>query len=173
MSGGLILFLIFAFGSILSALLMVTRRNPVISVIYLIVNFFILAVMYLTLEAQFIAIIQILVYAGAIMVLFLFVIMLLNLGDERLLTVTNPKLSRRVMIVVGLCLAMLVQLVLPFYLQGTQSVEQIDSRAADLGTVESIGQALFTDFVFPFEVVSLLLLAAIVGAVVLAGRKFQ
>jgi NADH-quinone oxidoreductase subunit J len=173
MSGSLILFFILALGSILTALLMVTRRNPVISVIYLIANFFFLAVLYLTLEAQFIAIIQILVYAGAIMVLFLFVIMLLNLGDERSLSASNPKLSRRVMVVVGLCLAMLVQLALPFYLQGTQSVERMNSRAAEIGTVESMGQVMFTDFVFPFEVVSILLLAAIVGAVVLAKRKFQ
>lgn len=173
MTGDLILFLSLAFGSILTALLMITRRNPVLCVIYLIANFFFLAVIYLTLQAQFIAIIQILVYAGAIMVLFLFVIMLLNLGDERSLEMITAKLNRRIIIVVGVCFAMLVQLVLPFYLQGTQSIGEASSRAAEIGTVELMGQALFTDFVFPFEIVSILLLAAIVGAVVLAKRKFQ
>lgn len=173
MSGSLLLFLILALGSILTALLMITRRNPVVSVIYLIANFFFLAVLYLTLQAQFIAVIQIIVYAGAIMVLFLFVIMLLNLGDEHLLNGINPKRNRRVLIAAGLCVAMLIQLVLPFYVQGTQEVEHMSSRAADAGTVESMGQVLFTDFVFPFEVVSILLLAAIVGAIVLAKRNFQ
>jgi NADH-quinone oxidoreductase subunit J len=166
----MILFFILAAGSIFTALLMITRRNPVMSVIYLISNFFFLAVIYLTLSAQFIAIIQILVYAGAIMVLFLFVIMLLNLGSEHQ---PGEVVNRKKFIVIGLCTAMLVQLVLPFYVQGTQNLNSPSLRAAEVGTVESMGQALFTDYVFPFEVVSVLLLAAIVGAVVLAKKKFE
>ena len=156
----LVFFLVLAFGSIITALLMITRRNPVMSVIYLIANFFFLAILYLTLYAEFIAIIQILVYAGAIMVLFLFVIMLLNLGSEHQLV---EVFDRKKFIVIGLCLAMLVQLVLPFYLQGAHTLDKPSSIASELGTVESMGKILFTKYVFPFEVVSILLLAAIVG----------
>lgn len=170
LNGDMILFLILAIGSITTALLMITRRNPVMSVISLIANFFFLSVIYLTLSAQFIAIIQILVYAGAIMVLFLFVIMLLNLGSERQLA---DGFDRKTFMTVGVCVAMLVQLILPLYLQGTQGIGNQSVQAAELGTVESMGKALFTDFVFPFEVVSVLLLAAIVGAIVLAKKKFH
>lgn len=170
MNSDLLFFSLLAFGSIFTALLTITRRNPVMSVIFLIANFFFLAVLYLTLYAQFIAIIQILVYAGAIMVLFLFVIMLLNLGSEQQLV---EVLDRKKFIVIGLCMAMLVQLVLPLYLQPTHTLDKPGAVATEMGTVESMGKVLFTTYAFPFEVVSVLLLAAIVGAVVLAKKKFQ
>ena len=164
-----ILFSIFATGGILSAILMVTRRNPIISAIYLIGNFFCLAGIYLTLEAQFIAVVQILVYAGAIMVLFVFVIMLLNLGDEQRL---RDEFTWKKAIAGGLGIGVLVELVSLFLLH-TKSPALDTARAAQLGTVESIGRVLFTQYLFPFEVTSLLLTVAIVGAILLAKKKID
>jgi NADH-quinone oxidoreductase subunit J len=164
-----ILFYIFAFGGIVSALLVVTRRNPIISAICLIVNFFCLAALYLTLHAQFIAVIQILVYAGAIMVLFVFVIMLLNLGDERSL---RDGLSWKKMIAAGVGFGVLMELIYIFINpSGTQTIEM--TRATNIGTVEAIGRVIFTQFLFPFEVTSLLLTATIVGAIVLAKKNLD
>jgi len=164
-----ILFYIFAAGGILSALLVVTRRNPIISAIYLIVNFFCLAGMYLTLHAQFIAVIQILVYAGAIMVLFVFVIMLLNLGDERRL---RDGFTWKKVVAGGLSFGVLMELIYIIIMPtGTPSIDM--ERATNIGTVEAVGQVLFTRFLFPFEVTSLLLTAAIVGAVILAKKNLD
>jgi NADH-quinone oxidoreductase subunit J len=164
-----ILFYIFAFGAIASALLVVTRRNPIISAIYLIVNFFCLAGIYLTLHAQFIAVIQILVYAGAIMVLFVFVIMLLNLGDERSL---RDGFSWKKVVAGGFGFGVLMELIYLFMKpSGTQTIEM--TQATNIGTVEAIGRVLFTRFLFPFEVTSLLLTAAIVGAIVLAKKNLD
>jgi len=164
-----ILFYIFAFGGIVSALLVVTRRSPIIAAIYLIINFFCLAALYLTLHAQFIAVIQILVYAGAIMVLFVFVIMLLNLGDERSL---SDGFSWKKAAAAGFGFGILMELIYIFIKpNGTQAVDM--ARATNIGTVEAIGRVLFTQFLFPFEVTSLLLTAAIVGAIVLAKRNLD
>lgn len=164
-----ILFYLFAVGGITSALLVVTRRNPIISALWLIANFFCLAGIYLTLHAQFIAVIQILVYAGAIMVLFVFVIMLLNLGDERRL---RDGFSWKKVVAGGLGFGVLMELIYIFLMQtGSSSIDL--TRATDVGTVEAIGKQLFTRFLFPFEVTSLLLTAAIVGAIVLAKKKLE
>jgi NADH-quinone oxidoreductase subunit J len=164
-----ILFYIFGFGGIASALLVVTRRNPIIAAIYIIVNFFCLAGIYLTLHAQFIAVVQILVYAGAIMVLFVFVIMLLNLGDERSL---RDGFSWKKVVAGGFGFGVLMELVYIFIIpSGRQTIEM--TRATDIGTVEAIGRVLFTQFLFPFEVTSLLLTAAIVGAIVLAKKNLD
>ncbi|MGD0338415.1 MAG: NADH-quinone oxidoreductase subunit J [Bacteroidota bacterium] len=155
--------------AIASALLMVTRRNPVISVIFLILNFFCLAGLYLTLHAQFIAIVQIIVYAGAIMVLFLFVIMLLNLGNEDQL---REKIGWKKIVAIGLGVALALEVL---YIVGYQSrLAAVQSPGAvEIGTVESIGRVLFSEYLFPFEVTSLLLVAAIMGAIVLAKKKFE
>ena len=163
-----IVFYSLAVVSVGSALLMVTRRNPVIAALYLILNFFCLAGLYLTLQAQFIAVIHILVYAGAIMVLFLFVIMLLNLGDERKL---SDAISPKKIIAGGLSLALLLEL-LYIFATGTQRLPVYNAdQALQVGTVEYIGKQLFTKFLFPFEVTSILLLAAIIGAILLAKKK--
>lgn len=165
-----IVFYLLAGVSIGSALLMVTRRNPVIAALYLILNFFCLAGLYLTLQAQFIAVIHILVYAGAIMVLFLFVIMLLNLGDEKKL---SEAISLRKVIAGGLSLALLLELLYIVVFAGKDLPAYDVQKALEIGTVESIGKELFTKFLFPFEVTSILLLAAIIGAVILAKRKLD
>jgi len=150
--------------------MVITRRNPVISALFLILNFFCLAGLYLTLNAQFIAVIQVLVYAGAIMVLFLFVIMLLNLGDEERL---KEKLSFKRIFAAGLSFGLLLELV---YIVGFIDVPMPAgdfSKGVEIGTVEYIGEELFTTYLFPFEITSVLLLAAMVGAVVLAKRKMD
>lgn len=150
--------------------MMVTRRSPVIAALYLILNFFALGGLYLTLHAQFIAFIQILVYAGAIMVLFLFVIMLLNLGDEKKL---SEKISSKKIISAGLSFGVLMELM---YVLGVSKASLPPSqfaKATEIGTVENIGMQLFTTFLFPFEVTSILLLAAIVGAVIMAKKNLK
>ncbi|MGA2623626.1 MAG: NADH-quinone oxidoreductase subunit J [Bacteroidota bacterium] len=153
--------------AIASAILMVTRRNPIMSVLFLIVNFFCLALLYLALKAQFIAIIQILVYAGAIMVLFLFVIMLLNLKDER---TRNEKPGYTKIMAVALACVVLGELLVSIVVSGTSGPLAASPMAAQIGTVESIGKVMFSQYVLPFEVTSIVLLAAIVGVVVLAKR---
>ena len=164
----LVAFLILAAAAVVSAILMITRRNPVTSALYLVFNFFIIAVLYLFLRAQFIAIIQITVYAGAIMVLFLFVIMLLNLGDDRLV---KWKLTSGKSIAALLGIALLIETL--YFVIGFLPASQISPRSESMGTVESIGKALFSNYLFPFEMTSILLLAAIVGAILLAKKKFE
>jgi NADH-quinone oxidoreductase subunit J len=165
----LILFYMFSAGGVGSALLVITRRNPIYSALYLILNFFCLAGLYLILHAQFIAVIQILVYAGAIMVLFVFVIMLLNLGDEHGL---QDAFTWKKVFAGGLGLGVLIELIYAFMMQtGTTSIEA--AHVTNIGTVEAVGRVIFTRFLFPFEVTSLLLTAAIVGAIVLAKKKLD
>jgi NADH-quinone oxidoreductase subunit J len=156
--------------SVGSALMMVTRRSPVMSALYLILNFFALGGLYLSLHAQFIAFIQILVYAGAIMVLFVFVIMLLNLGDEKKLT---EKVSWKKIIGVGLSFGVLMELIFVLAFSKSSLPPSQFEKATDIGTVENIGMQLFTTFLFPFEITSVLLLVAIVGAVILAKKKLN
>lgn len=163
------LFLLFGIGAIATAIGTVTRRNPVAAAINLIAHFFMLAGLYLTLEAQFLAVLQILVYAGAIMVLVVFVIMLLNLGNEEAL---REEFTRRK--VLGVVVAAIFALQLAILLQGNPTgATALSPKAATLGTAESIGQVLFTQYLFPFEAISLLLLAALVGAIILAKRKVE
>ena len=164
----LIFFFLAAF-AVASAILMVVQRNPVMSAIYLIGNFFALAALYLLLQAQLLAVLQVLVYAGAIMVLVVFVIMLLNLGDDRSL-VDQIKLR----MLAGITLAGAFLLEMLYILTGLGidgETPALSAAAASIGTVEAMGTALFTTLVYPFEVTSLLLLAAIVGAVVLGRRR--
>jgi NADH-quinone oxidoreductase subunit J len=164
----LVVFLVLAVAAIASAVLMITRRSPVTSALYLVLNFFVIAVLYLLLRAQFIAIIQITVYAGAIMVLFLFVIMLLNLSEDSLF---KWRLTSAKSIAALLGIAMLVEVL--YFVMYFTSTSGISPKAESMGTVESIGKVLFKNYLFPFEITSLLLLAAIVGAILLAKKKFE
>jgi len=165
-----ILFFIFASTSIGSGIMVITRRNPVSSALYLVLNFFSLAGIYLTLNAQFIAVIQILVYAGAIMVLFLFVIMLLNLGDEERLA---EKISYAKMAGVGLSVGVFLEIVyIVGFSAGALPPGDIAHGAA-IGTIEAVGSVLFTSYLFPIEIVAILLLAAVIGAVILAKKNIE
>ena len=156
--------------SAFSAVMMIIQRNPVNSALYLILNFFCLAGLYLTLNAQFIAMVQVLVYAGAIMVLFLFVIMLLNLGDDKGL---REHLGFRTYAGLGISVAFVLELLYIFIFRSPESIHRQSPNAVDMGTVEYVGKVLFTKFLFPFEVTSLLLLAAIVGAIILAKKRIS
>lgn len=148
---------------------MILQRNPVMSAIYLIANFFCLAALYLLLRAQLLAVLQVIVYAGAIMVLVVFVIMLLNLGDEEHLT---ERFNVRKITGVVLSFGLLLEFAFIFGMPtSSPSAAGLSGHAADIGTVESMGHALFGKFLLPFEITSILLLAAIIGAVVLA-KKF-
>ena len=165
-----LLFYSLAIIAVVSAVLMITRRNPVLAAIYLVLNFFCLGGLYLTLNAQFIAVIQVLVYAGAIMVLFLFVIMLLNLGDEQRL---QEQLNVRKYIAVGLSIALLGELVyIVFDITDLLPPSQRE-KAIEIGTVQIIGKELYTRLLFPFEITAILLLTAIVGALILAKKRLE
>jgi NADH-quinone oxidoreductase subunit J len=149
-----------------SAMMVVLQRNPVMSAISLIANFFCIALLYLLLKAQLLAALQVVVYTGAIMVLVVFVIMLLNLGDEaRLAEKFDVKKIAGVVLATGL----LVEILYVFTADGVSAPRVV--RSEDVGTIEAMGAAMFTRFLLPFEVTSLLLLVAIVGAVVLARKR--
>lgn len=158
------LFYLIAFLSIFFSLLVIFSKNPVHSVLYLIVTFFTLTIHYVLLNAQFLAIVNFIVYMGAIMVLFLFVLMLLNLNED-----TEPMKSnvlKIVGVIAGMCL--LVTLVGSFKALHTSNPVILENP--NLGLVKNLGQVLFRDFLLPFEVSSLLLLAAMVGAILLAKK---
>ena len=165
-------FWFFAAVSVISAFLCITRRSPVASALWLVNTLFALAAIFILLDAHFIAALQVLVYAGAIMVLFLFVIMLLNLGRD---TGTDMLgwAGRIVMLAVGALLATEL-LVLARVVPDQQFALPAGALARiteEQGAVGAIAAPLFRDYLIPFEITSLLLLAAVVGAVVLAKRR--
>jgi len=154
-----------------AGLLCITRRSPVASALWLVVTLFALAAMYVLLDAQFIAALQVLVYAGAIMVLFLFVIMLLNLGRPGPSDMKGP-------VGVGIAALLAGTLLLQLRVLGhTAPPDAIQLPAGTMaalqqqGMIAAVGGPLYDAYLIPFEITSLLLLAAIVGAVVLAKRK--
>lgn len=166
-----VLFIIFATISAVSAVLMVTRPNPVISALFLVLNFCSLAGLYLTLNAQFIAVAQVIVYAGAIMVFFLFVIMLLNPDKEKRFFEHNTKIR---IFIVAIVTLVLVQIIYIIFLSGPSRVIISEvARRVETGTVENIGREMFTNYILPFEAAGYLLLAATIGALVLAKKKFE
>jgi NADH-quinone oxidoreductase subunit J len=156
--------------AIIAAVLMLVQRNPVFSAMYLILNFFCLAGIYLTLSAQFIAVIQILVYAGAIMVLFVFVIMLLNLGDD---TRIVEKFSYRNVLAIVLSFGLLLEVFYIFRRSGFSMPPANRDTAVAIGTVKAIGLQLYSSMLFAFEITAFLLLAAIVGALILAKKRID
>ena len=165
-------FWLFGILAILSALLCITRRNPVASALWLVVTLFSLAALFVLLDAQFIAVLQVLVYAGAIMVLFLFVIMLLNLGRPGPSDIKGP-LGIVVAVVLGV--ALLTQLLVVSRTTLPSAIQLPPGTVAAIqqqrGIVGAVATPLFDAYLVPFEIASVLLLAAIVGAVVLAKRK--
>ena len=163
-------FILLAVATTITAILVIVQRNPVASAIYLIITFFCLAGIYLLLNAQFIAFIHIWVYAGAIMVLFLFVIMLLNLEKEKKL-ITPHKLLKFFGVLLGAVL--LAQIGIVFHsvlLEGSKGNFPAE-KVTLLGNTQVVARLLFTDFLLPFEITSILLLVAIIGAIVLAKKQ--
>lgn len=165
-----ILFFLLAVTAIAAALGMLLSRNPVHSALWLVLNLICVAFLYLTLNAEFIGIAQILVYAGAIMVLFLFVIMLLNLAE--LPRVANFDARRTLAFVAGLGLLAVLTYTLAAGLAVLPRAE-IGPEAAANGTAERLGLELFTVYALPFEMIGILLLVATIGAVLIAKRRLN
>lgn len=154
-------FYIFAIASIAGAIGVVMNRNPITSAMCLVMSFLSVAGLYLTLGATFLMAVQILVYAGAIMVLFLFVIMLLNLEQDPM---EIAGVSRALGGVVGAAFLIAV-------ITGFTSFKEIGGESITNGDAKAIGFVFANDYVFPFEAASILLLIAMIGAVVIARRK--
>ena len=165
-----VLFFVLAVAITITSILVIVQRNPVSSAIFLILTFFCLAGVYLLLQAEFIAIIQVLVYAGAIMVLFLFVIMLLNLEKEKRL-LTQHRMQKVLGVFLGIVLLVQIGGVFKAALVEGVKGKFPAEKVAQLGNTQVVAQLLFTDFLLPFEITSVLLLVAIIGAIVLAKRE--
>ena len=161
-----ILFYFIACLAIISALFVVLNRNPVYSAVMLVFCFFSLAALYILLEAYFVAVLEVIVYAGAIMVLFLFVIMLINVGKEM-----EAPLHKQKGKVIPLVLVIAFSLnIILLILWRSESLYQPNSISS-VGSKTAIGQALFTKYLLPFEIASLLLLVALIGTVYIAKRR--
>jgi NADH-quinone oxidoreductase subunit J len=160
-----ILFWFLSVLALFSALMVVTSKNPVHSVLWLIVTFFAISGHYILLNAQFLAIVNVIVYAGAIMVLFLFVIMLMNLNKS-----TEPKKNKWLKLAGGVAGGCLL-LVLVAALRNSEIKQQVAQvKEGDIGLIKNLGNELFSTYVVPFEISSILFLSAMVGAVVI-GKK--
>lgn len=161
------LFYLLSFLAIMFGLMVVLSKNPIHSVLYLVLTFFAIAGHYVLLNAQFLAAVHIIVYAGAIMVLFLFVIMLLNLNKE-----TEPHkniwLKTSAAIASGSLLVVLVG-----SLKNAESMVVKSDFNPNIGLIENLGKTLFGEFLLPFEVASILLLGAMVGAVMLGKKSIK
>jgi NADH-quinone oxidoreductase subunit J len=162
------LFFLFAGFAIMCAISMVYHKNPLYSAISLVGVFISLSCIYVTLAAPFIAAVQILIYAGAIMVLVVFVIMLLNLDEQQ----TQNRLRYLWALGGGLGLVLLVQTLFIFYAV-MRAPQQASDQAVTVGKTLSIGQSMYTIYLLPVEIVGVLLLMAIIGAVILARRLSQ
>lgn len=174
LSAQVMLFGIFALGALVTAVTMVLYPNPVRSALFLVLNLFCVAVLYLLLNQYFLAAVQIIVYAGAIMVLFLFVIMLLNLGTPDR-TVDRLRWQQPFAVGAGLILAAMLAVTVASSLPATAPPATGLSPQTDaMGTVSGIGTTLYDPlqpWLFPFEATSILLLIAVIGSVVLAKRR--
>lgn len=156
-----ILTLCFSIGVILS-------RNPISSVLFLILTFFTISGHYVMMNAQFLAIVNIIVYAGAIMVLFLFVIMLMNLNSD-----TEPQKNMLVQfagVISGGALLLVMVAAIKTSFTGLEASKIDFVNATDIGLIRTLGKVLFTKFVFPFEVASVLFLSSMIGAVLLSKK---
>lgn len=161
------LFYFVAFLSIFFALLVIFAKNPVHSVLYLIVTFFTFTIHYILLNAQFLAIVNFIVYMGAIMVLFLFVLMLLNLNERSIGSKSN--LLKMIGVIGGMCLI----ITLVGSAKVLNSSEPLVLQQENLGLVKNLGKVLFSKFLLPFELSSILLLSAMVGSVLLAKKDIK
>jgi NADH-quinone oxidoreductase subunit J len=165
-----IVFIGTALTAIFAAVMVITRRSPIHSAMFLVLNFICIAVLYLLLNSQFIAIVQVMIYAGAIMMLVIFVIMLLNVEEEEQ---QRMHASPAKVIGVVLVLILFAQLI---YGVGVQVLpgewgEFTPERMARIGDIKAIAGLLFTKFLFPFEIASILLLVGIIGAVILSKKE--
>ncbi len=158
-----VLFILFGAIAVCGAIMVVTRKHPMVSALYLILTLFAVAALFVLRQAHFLAAVQVIVYAGAVVVLFVFVIILINVPVTRM-----PKERPTTTRILGVFAAGL------FILESAVLARRYSmpiGPAADVGTVEAVGRALFTDYLLAFEITSVLLLAAVIGAIALAKRK--
>ncbi len=161
---GEIVFYVLSVMAILSALGTIFSRNPISSILFLILTFFCISGHYVLLNAQFLAIVNIIVYAGAIMVLFLFVVMLLNLNGD-----TEPQKNRLIQLA-GVISGGIFLIVMLAAIRETM-LPETPIQQVDVGLIKNLGHKLFTDFVIPFDLSSVLFLSAIIGAVYLSSKQ--
>jgi len=168
------LFILFSVTALMGAVAMIGSRNPVASLMFLVLTFFAISAIFVLMEAHFLAAVQVIVYAGAILVLFLFVIMLLNLGQADGTDIRGLAGRLGAVVVGSASLALIGTLVWRGQrtdVAGGMGEETIQAILRSRGAVGAVAEPLFRSYLVPFEVTSLLLLVAIVGAVVLARRK--
>jgi NADH-quinone oxidoreductase subunit J len=158
-----VLFILFGAIAVCGAIMVVTRKHPMASALYLILTLFAVAALFVLRQAHFLAAVQVIVYAGAVVVLFVFVIMLINVPEDRL--PVERATTTRVLGVIAAGFFVLESAVL------ARRYWMPKGPAAEVGTVEAVGRALFTDYLLAFEITSVLLLAAVIGAIALAKRK--
>jgi len=161
-------FFYFAGVIVLTSVLVVGLRNPIYSALFLLIMFFHVAGLYVTLHAEFLAAVQVIVYAGAILVLYLFVVMLLNMRREERYHAQFP-----VGMLLGLTIlteVLLLTVHRSFSPENAATAQSAKESAAVSGNTETIGEALYSTYLFPFEVASLILLVAMIGAIILAKR---
>ena len=161
-----ILFWVLSVMALFSALMVITSKNPVHSVIWLILVFFAISGHYLLLNAQFLAIVNIIVYAGAIMVLFLYVLMLMDLKKE-----TEPRKNRWLKLAGAVAGGSLLLVLVAALKKVDIEYGVAETRTGDIGLIENLGKILFSEYVVPFEIASILFLSAMVGAVVIGKRE--
>jgi NADH-quinone oxidoreductase subunit J len=164
-----IILIILSVLAVASAIVTIAHKQPLKSAMALVFHFFMLAGIYLTLSAQFLAIMQIMVYAGAIMVLVLFVIMLLNANDEEEAKKRRNRIKQSFAVVVAGGMLVLIVSYIAFASANTNSI--LPEVAAKNGSVQMVGTELYTNYLVPLEIVGILLLSAIIGAVMMAKKK--
>ncbi len=161
------IFFFLSFVAILSAIMVIVNKNPVHSVLFLVVTFFAIAGHYFLLNAQFLAAVNIIVYAGAIMVLLLYVIMMLNLNRE---IEPHKKHTPKLIAVISAGCFMFCLIAL---LKGAENGLAASNLNPNIGSVENLGKILFTEYMLPFEISSVLFLSAMVGAVFLSKKELN
>ncbi|MGR3218765.1 MAG: NADH-quinone oxidoreductase subunit J [Candidatus Anammoxibacter sp.] len=170
-----ILFYLISSVAVISAVSVILQKNPIYSVISLIVTLVSLSTVFLLLNAQFLAAVQIIVYAGAIMVLFLFVVMLLNLGKDDAGEEGYDKLfiQKKMAVILGGTLFVIFGMVIKSGFYSGKSGNYTAEVINNIGNTELIGKLLFTEYLLPFEITSVLLFAAIIGTIILAKKKIK
>ncbi len=158
-------FILLSVMAIISAIMMIRSKSPVHSILWLIIVFFSISGHYVLLNAQFLAIVNIIVYAGAIMVLFLFVVMLMNLNAD-----TEPVKNYRLQLI-GVISGGSLLLVILSALMKMESHQQVQMKIGDAGLISNLGKVLFTNYVLPFEISSVLFLSAMIGAVIIGTKE--
>ena len=166
MSIVLIIFCVLAAITLATAFLTIFSRNPIHSAIYLVICFFSIAGHYLLLNAQFLAIVHVIVYSGAIMILFLFTIMLMNLNEQK--EVHKPRITR-LGAIVSFCLICLV--LIAIFINSKPIVGEYTATGEDYQSINVLGKILLNEYMVPFEFVSILLIVAMIGAVLLSKKE--